>query len=142
MRRFLAIAAVSLVLGLPAARAGEPAKADAPKPGTSVEMPILVAPLSVDGKLMAYAYISSTIVATSSAAAIAIRSKTPFIQDAFIRDVNGQPIGRKDAPGKLDPDGLKARFLADVRRVMGAGKAADLVFTQIQMTPFQPKAPR
>lgn len=144
MRRTLAIAIVTAGLGFalsaPAAWAADAAKAEAAKPGTSVEMPILVAPLSADGKLLAYAYVSSTIVASSASAAIDIRDKAPFIQDAFIRDVNGAPIGRKDAPDKLDSGGLKARLLADTRRIVGAGKVADIQFTQVQITPLRPEA--
>jgi hypothetical protein len=142
MRRIIAIAAVGLALGQPGAVfAAEPApKADNSKPGTNVEMPILVAPLSADGKLIAYAYVSSTLVASSAVAAIEIRDKTPFLQDAFIRDVNGAPIGQKDAPGKLDQDGLKARLLADARKVVGSAKVAAVQFTQVQVTPLRPDA--
>ncbi len=142
MRRHLVIAAVVFALGPPAlaARATEHgAKADKPaKPGTSVEMPILVAPMVVDGKLMAYAYVSSTVVTTSASAAIAVRAKTPFIQDAFIRDVNGKSIVQAQAPEKVDSEGLKARLLADVRRVVGADKVVAINFTALKVTPSAP----
>ena len=53
-----------------------------------LEMPFLIAPLNQDGKLVGYAYISSKIVAASLSAAVSVREKTPFLQDAFVRDVN------------------------------------------------------
>lgn len=107
-----------------------------PEPGTSVEMPILVAPMTADEKLQAYAYISSTIVATSPAAAVAIRLKTPFIRDAFVRDVNGKPIVKPDAPDQMDTEAVRARLLADARRVAGADNVAAILFTAVQISPI------
>lgn len=149
MRRPARLAALSLALCLVAqpvwagahkAEGGE--KADKPaKPGTNVEMPILVAPIVIDGKLTAYAYVSSTIVASSSAAAIEIRSKVPFIQDAFVRHVNTDPMGKGPAAHKIDRDALKARLLADARHVVGAEKVVAIQFTQVQVSPLRPGNP-
>jgi len=134
-KRCSPFAALVLAIALAgAARAGEGKSAE---PGTSVEMPILVAPMVVDERLQAYAYISCTIVATSPAAAIAIRLKTPFIRDAFVRDVNGEPVVKPDAPDKVDRDALRARLLADARRVTGADNVATLVLTDVQVSPLR-----
>lgn len=121
----LALAAMSATT---AALAGK-----APEPGTSVEMPYLIAPIAVDDKLIAYAYISSKIVATSPSAAIDIRAKTPFIQDAFVRDVNALPVGSAADPMKIDSPGLIARLLKDARRIMGQGKVASVGIVQLQI---------
>ena len=132
---------VAMLLGLAVAgtaRAGEGKPAE---PGTSVEMPILVAPMVVDERLQAYAYISCTIVATSPAAAIAIRLKTPFIRDAFVRDVNGRPVVKADAPDKFDTAAVRARLLAEARRVTGADKVAAVIFTQVQISPMRAGGP-
>jgi hypothetical protein len=112
----------------------------APEPGTSVEMPYLIAPIVVDNKLTAYAYISSKIVATSPSAAIDIRAKTPFIQDAFVRDVNAIPVGAAAAPAKIDSEILAARLLKDTRRIMGSGKVVKVGITQIQVAQLRPNA--
>lgn len=116
--------------------------ADAPKkpqePGTSVEMPYLIAPLAGDDRLVAYAYISSKILATSPSAAMDIRDKTPFIQDAFVRDVNAAMIGTPADPRKIDSASLKARMLTDVRRVMGTAKVAGIEIVTIQIAPLRP----
>ena len=127
----------AVLLGLAvagAARAGEGKPAE---PGTSVEMPILVAPMIVDERLQGYAYISCTIVGTSPAAAIAIRLKTPFIRDSFVRDVNGEPVVKPDAPDKLDTDAVRARLLAEARKVIGADNVAALIFTEVQISPLR-----
>lgn len=128
---------ILLVLLAPPASA-----ADAPKkpqePGTSVEMPYLIAPLAGNDRLVAYAYIASKILATSPSAAMDIRDKTPFIQDAFVRDVNGATIAMPADPTKIDSANLKARLLTDVRRVMGGGKVAGIDIVTIQIAPLRP----
>lgn len=145
MRRFAVLLVAVFALGLAArpALASEHAKSetksgDKAAPGTSVDMPILVAPMTVDGKLIAYAYVSSTVVTTSSDAAIELRAKTPFIQDAFIRDVNGAPIVDPEHTDKVDRKALKARLLADVRKVVGEGKAVSVKFSALQVTRLRP----
>jgi len=62
-------------------------------------MPFLIAPMSKDGKLLGYAYISSKLVASSPGATIAVREKLAFIQDAFVRDVNAKPSARRTTQG-------------------------------------------
>ena len=53
---------------------------------------------------------------------LAVRDKLAFIQDAFVRDVNGDAVAKPDDPEKVDMPALEARLLADARKVMGAGK--------------------
>jgi hypothetical protein len=120
------------------ALAGEADKAKEPEPGTSVEMPYLIAPVVVGDTPVAYAYVSSKIIASSSQTAIDIRLATPFIQDAFVRDVNATAIGKASDPATVDSAALAARLLADARRVVGAQKVAGLKLIQIQMSPLQP----
>ncbi len=115
-------------------------KAKAGEPGTNIEMPFLIAPMSKDGKLLGYAYISSKMVATSQSAAIDIRDKLAFIQDAFVRDVNAAPIGKTDDPKAVDTNLLSQRLVADTGRIMGPGKVDRMLFTAIQFAPLHPGA--
>jgi hypothetical protein len=124
-----------LALAVPAFGA-EPAKG---KPGTNVEMPYLMAPMTgTDGKLSGYAYISTLLTATSDTNALAVRDKLAFVQDAFVRDVNGASIAKADDPAAVDQAALEARLLADARRIMGAGKVASLGIVQVQIAPLHP----
>jgi hypothetical protein len=107
-------------------------------PGTSVEMPYLIAPVTVDGKLVSYAYVSSRIVTSTPAAAIDVRGDTPFIQDAFVHDVNAFPIADKSDPPVIDRPTLIKRLLADARRVVGAGKVTAVQIIQIQFAQLRP----
>lgn len=141
MRRILPMLILSCVLAAPALASEaekKPAEKNSPDAGSTVEMPYLIAPIIVDEKLIAYAYVSSKIVATSQTAAIDVRMKTAFIQDAFVRDVNGTPIGKEDDPATVDEEALRSRLLADVKRIMGQGKVKDFRFIQIQVTQLRP----
>lgn len=121
----------SLVLGLASAAASDAPPAHVP--GTSVEMPYLIAPVIVDGKLVSNAYVSSKIVATSAAASIVVRDRLPFIQDAFVRDVNAAPIGKPADPATVDAPALAARLLADARRIVGSEQVASVQIIRIQI---------
>jgi hypothetical protein len=116
---------------------GKDVKADY-EPGSSVEMPFLIAPLNQDGKLVGYAYISGKIVASSLTAAVSVREKTPFLQDAFIRDVNAAPIAKSADPLVVDKLALAARLLADAKRIAGSGRAVSYIITQVQVAPTRP----
>ena len=107
------------------------------EPGTTVEMMILIAPMIVDGQLDNYAYISSAILTTSPAAAVEVRSKAPFIQDAYVRDVNGASIVKAGTPATVDTDALIARLLACARRIAGSAKVSGVRLTQVQVAPIR-----
>jgi hypothetical protein len=135
--RFILCLVAVLALTAPAT-AGE----KVPPPGTTVEMPYLIAPMVVDEKLVAYAYVSPKIIATSPSAAVDIRDKTPFLQDLFVRDVNRASVGTRGDPAKVDMEGLLARLLQDARRVMGPGKVASVGIVQMQMAQLGPASAR
>jgi hypothetical protein len=136
MGRSLSYPAIVLGLSLACgtAFAGDAKK---PEPGTTVEMMILIAPMIVDGQIDNYAYISSAILATSPAAAVDIRARVPFIQDAYVRDVNAASIVKAGMPDAVDSDALTARLLACARRIAGAAKVAGVRLTQVQIAPVR-----
>jgi hypothetical protein len=137
----IAILALAGLLTVPAL-AEEPSKPANNAPGTSVEMPAIISPMNdADGKLAGYAYITCTIIASSPDVAVAIRSKTPFIQDAFVRDVNARSVALASDPGQLDKTGVAERFLADARKIMGARKVVSLAITKVQMSALRAGPP-
>jgi hypothetical protein len=132
MRRII-LALILLGLSAPAFAA------EAGKPGTNVEMPYLMAPMTgADGKLSGYAYISTRLAATSDVNALAVRDKIAFIQDAFVRDINTSSVAKGDDPTTVDQSALQARLVADASRVMGAGKVAAIAIVTIQIAPLHP----
>jgi hypothetical protein len=126
----------------PAAAAEKAAGKDGDKagaPGTNVDMPFLMAPITgKDGKLSGYAYISSRITATSDVTANLVRDKIAFIQDVFVRDVNAKEIVTSGDPASVDNSALEARLLADARKVVGGGKITSIAIVQVQIAPLHP----
>ncbi len=119
--RKAAILLLMAALAVPARAADDAQKGG--KPGTNVEMPFLMAPLSdADGKLIGYAYVSTRLTAMSDIYALAVRDKLPFIQDKMVRDVNNEVITTPDDPEKVDIAGLERRLLADADPGNGCGQ--------------------
>jgi hypothetical protein len=141
--RMIAVSASLLTAFLAGAAVADPAAKPAAErePGSTVEMPYLIAPVVIDGELFANAYVSSQIVATSPAATIVVRDKLPFIQDAYVRDVNATPIGKASDPATVDVPALTARLLADTRRIVGPGLVDSIQIVRVQMSPLHVKTP-
>ena len=115
---------------------GEPKKG---KPGTNVDMPYLMAPMTdAEGKLSGYAYLSTRLTAASEANALAVRDKLPFIQDAMVRDVNNTSIAVADDLEKVDVPAVEGRLLADAAKVMGAGKVKLITVCTVNVSPLHP----
>jgi hypothetical protein len=139
MRVIALITGLLLLASTQMGLAGEAKKPDS-KLGASVEMPYLIAPLSSGESLLAYAYVSCKIVGASQAAAVEIQAKVPFIQDAFVRDVNASSIGKPDDPMAVDKATLEPRLLALAKKVMGPGKVVDLKLMEVQIRAMRPMA--
>lgn len=137
MRRLIAVLVLA-GLSIPAL-AAETGAAKGGAHGTNVDMPFLMAPLvDADGNLSGYAYVSSRLTATSTANALEVRNKIAFIQDAFVRDVNGTRVAAPGDPPKVNYPALEARLLADARRILGQGKVSAIAITQVQIAPLHP----
>jgi hypothetical protein len=140
MRKAAILVLMTAALALPVTAAEE--KKDTTKggkPGTNVDMPFLMAPLTdADGKLTGYAYIATRLTALTDVFALAVRDKVPFIQDAMVRDVNGASVATPADPDQVDIPGLEARLLADARKVMGAGKVKLITVCTVQVAELHP----
>jgi len=140
MRRaalLLSLLVLSL-LSTPVLAAGEGGGKKRPDPGTTVEMPYLIAPMSQDGKLLGYAYITSKLICSSPDACIAVRDKLAFIQDAFIRDVNAKPCSLANDPRAVDKEQLNTRLTANAKRIVGDRKVVSMLFLSINFAPLHP----
>jgi hypothetical protein len=127
-----------LILTLLAGPTWAEGKAKKPEPGTTVEMPYLMAPMSQGGKLLGYAYISSKLICSSPSACITVREKLAFIQDGFVREVNAKPISLADDPTAVDRDLLNSRLTAKAKQIVGERKVVNMVFLQVQFAPLHP----
>jgi len=131
MRNTWSVVCLVVSFAAATASAGEPPEH---VPGTTVDMPYLIAPVVVDGTLVANAYVSSKIVATSAAATIVVRDRLPFIQDAFVRDVNASPIGKASDPKTVDTAALAKRLQDDATRVAGKSFVESVQVIRVQVS--------
>jgi hypothetical protein len=119
--------------------AGKEGDAQKGKPGTNVDMPFLMAPMTnANGKLAGYAYLSTRLTAASEANALLVREKLPFIQDAMVRDVNNAGIATADDPEKVDVPAVEKRLFTDATKVMGAGRVKLITVCSVNIAPLHP----
>jgi len=139
MLRRSAIPALAFVtaFGLSAARADDaPAK---PPEIVDIEMPVIIAPMVVNGRLESYAYLTISLTPSSSAHIFELRSKVPYLQDAFLREVNRASIVKPDDPKAVDADALKARLVARLRAIVPPETVSDFKFEKIVVAPVRPQ---
>ena len=144
--RNAAILALLAALSLPAFAAEEgghgakkEGEAKKGKPGTNVDMPFLMAPMTnAEGKLTGYAYLSTRLTATSEGVVTDVREKLPFMQDIMVRDVNAASVTTAEDPEKVDLAGLERRLLADATKVMGAGKVKNIMICTVHIAELRP----
>ncbi len=132
MRRTL----LALTLIASPALAAEKAVPDmvAGTPGMNVEMPYLMAPMKgADGKLAGYAYLTTRLTAGSPAAALKVRDRLAFIQDAFVRDINAAAVTSPGDLNAVDIAGVETRLTADARRIVGAAGVKMVTVCTVQI---------
>jgi hypothetical protein len=143
--KLVPILSLLALVAFPALAAEEHAKVEGGekkggKPGTNVDMPFLMAPMTdADGKLSGYAYITSRLTASSENVVTDVREKLPFIQDLLLRDVNNTPVTMPGDPQAVNVPGLEARLLAGARKVMGAAKIKSVMVCTVQIAELRPK---
>ena len=104
-------------------------------------MPYLIAPLTDAGRQAAgYAYISSLADRTSRIRyAIAVRDKLAFIQDAFVRDVNGTRVAQRGRSQQRRPAGAGGPPAGRRRQGHGRGQGRRRSpSVTIQIAPLHP----
>ncbi|MBL9096104.1 MAG: hypothetical protein JNK07_04190 [Alphaproteobacteria bacterium] len=95
----------------------------------TLSMPVLVAPVVVNGELHHYVFLSVTLELSGDEHKDMMLEKIPYLQDAFLRDVHRATITREAEPTLVDEDGLKARLIKVSDATVGPGivKAVQLL---------------
>jgi hypothetical protein len=133
----LLLAAAPALAAEHGASSGEAAKGG--PPGTNVDFEYLMAPLTAEnGKLLGYAYINPRLTVASEGLVSLVREKVPFIQDAFVRDVNTRAVADAAHPKSVDIKGVEARMLANAIKVMGPGKVKMVTICTVQIAELHP----
>jgi len=102
-----------------------------------VTLPTILAPMIVEARIENYAYVTIVLKPAAPAGILAIREKVPFLQDVFLRELNGATIVKADDPKSVDETALKARFLARINQILPAGTVAELKLEPIVVAPVQ-----
>ena len=102
-----------------------------------VSLPPILAPMLVEGRLESYAYITIVLKPAAPAGVLAIREKVPFLQDAFLRELNGASIVKADDPKAVDETAVRTRLIARISGILPGGTVADLKFEPIVFAPVQ-----
>lgn len=97
----------------------EAGKGEKPPADPSVSMPMLVAPVMINGQMDRYVYLGVTLILADEANKRMMLDKIPYIQDAFLREVHGATIALGEDPDVLDEEGLQRRLLAVCAKVVG-----------------------
>jgi hypothetical protein len=67
-----------------------------------------------------------------------VRDKVPFIQDAFIREVNSRGVATEHDPQQVDIAGVESRLLANAVKIMGPGKVKMITICTVQISELHP----
>jgi hypothetical protein len=102
-----------------------------------IDVPPILAPMVVANRLDGYAYIVVLLAPAGRDKVVIIREKMPFLQDAFLRELNKTPIIKSDDPKTVDADAVKTRLVARMNQVLPAGTVAELKLGQIALVPFR-----
>jgi hypothetical protein len=108
-------------------------------PTNEIGMPFLVAPVSKEGTLIGFQYISSKMITFSSQSSALVRTKLAFIQDAYVRDVYHTPVSSENDPTQVDRAALHDRLMVIAQRIVGGGNVKDIVFLDVKFAPLHPK---
>ena len=130
------VALLCLALGAPEAFAAAAVDTTTLGP-VDVQMPTILAPMVADNRIENYAYITIVLKPAAPAGILAIREKVPFLQDVFLRELNGATIVKADDPKSVDEAALKPRLIARMNQILPAGTVAELKFEPIVVAPVQ-----
>jgi hypothetical protein len=96
-----------------------------------VELPPIIAPMTMNGRLEGYAYITISLAPVDRGKVLAIRDKLAFLQDAFLRELNKGTILKADDPKALDTGAIKPRLIARMNQILPPDTVAELKFEQV-----------
>jgi len=102
-----------------------------------VELPPILAPMTVASRLESYAYITVALTPSSQATALVIREKMPFLQDAFLRELNKGSIVKADEANAVDAATVKTRLTARMNAILPSGTVTALKIEQIVVAPLR-----
>lgn len=84
-----------------------------------IDMPIIVAPIVVDGRLVNYAFVSLRLDIADGRDPWKVREKTTYLRDAMIRAAHSEPLNDPDNPSQINREKAARVWMAAANRVLG-----------------------
>jgi flagellar basal body-associated protein FliL len=146
MRLLIALIMMAIFLGSGSSQSSEAADHSASPPATAevmsggplagsgksgIDMPSLMAPVTVNGELHYYVYLAIRLELSSDGQKDLVLEKIPYIQDAFLREVHRASIALVDDPETVDGHGLTERLINVAAKVLGPGVVTGIEFRNI-----------
>ena len=134
-RRALLLASLAVLAATPA-YAGHGKKKEGEgeeKADPVIKLQSMALPIIVDGQLVNYVFIQSSITLKPEVLVTVFEGKEPLLRDAIVREAHTKPFVRPDSNVALDEARLKASILRETNRLIGPGKVA--VVTIVKQTP-------
>ena len=132
--------AVVLALLLPPVVAHAATVATTDQGSVDIELPPILAPMVVAARLEGDAYITVALAPAGRDKVLAIREKMPFLQDAFLRELNKATIVKGDDPRAVDANAVKTRLTARMNQILSPGTVAELKVEQIVLSSIDPRS--
>ena len=143
-RRALLLAPLALLAATPALANGPKKKEGEGEAKTDpvIKLQSMALPIIVDGRLVNYVFIQSSITLKPEILVTVFEGKEPMLRDAIVREAHSKPFMRPDSYVALDEVRLKASILRETNRLIGPGKVA--MVTIVKQTPrnFVPPPPK
>ena len=134
-RRALLLAPLALLAATPALANGPKKKGEEAEaaPDPVITLQSMALPVIVDGRLVNYVFLQSSITLKPGVLVTIFEGKEPILRDAIVREAHTKPFTRPDSYALLDEARLKASILREANALIGPGKVATV--TIIKQTP-------
>jgi hypothetical protein len=101
-----------------------------------VVLPQILAPMVSQSRLLGYAYLTVALAPSGADKVAVIREKMPFLQDAFLREVNKASISKQGDIKSVDAVDVKKRLETRMAAVLPAGTVSELKISQVVVSLF------
>jgi hypothetical protein len=102
----------------------------------NIVLPQILAPMVTQNRLLGYAYITVGLAPSGQDKVGVIREKLPFLQDAFLREVNRASIAKPGDIKTVDADEVKNRLQTRMAAILPAGTVTELKIEQVTVVMF------
>jgi hypothetical protein len=146
MRLLIALIMMAIFLGSGSSQAAEAANPAATPPTATetlaggplagsgksgIDMPSLMAPVTVNGELRYYVYLAIRLNLSSDSQKDLVLERIPYIQDAFLREVHRSSVALGDDAETVDAHALSERLITVAAKVLGPGVVTGIEFRNI-----------